>query len=165
MRELNTSLHSNVTHSQFASAVLFAYYQPTSELVFTNAGHPPALWYHAAAKAWDWLESGTPLTHVVEGLPLGLIDGTDYMQVAVHLKPDDLLILYTDGITEARNPDGEMLTRNGLLAIVQSLPVDEPARMAEHLITSLQQFRAGRAPDDDHTFCILRQKRSQKDQT
>ena len=163
MRELNTSLHSSVTHSQYASAVLFAYYQPTSELVFTNAGHPPALWYHAAEKAWDWLEFGTPLAHDIEGLPLGLIDGTDYVQVAVRLKADDLLILYTDGVTEACNADGEMLTREGLLAIVRSLTVDEPAQMAERLIARLREFRGGRASDDDHTFCILRQMGSQKD--
>jgi sigma-B regulation protein RsbU (phosphoserine phosphatase) len=157
MRELNTSLYSSVTHSQYASAILFAYYQPTSELVFTNAGHPPALWYHASTKAWDWLEAGTPLAHDIEGLPLGLIDGTDYLQVAVRLKPDDLLILYTDGITEARNPGGEMLRRDGLVAIAKSSFGNEPAEMAERLIAGLQEFRAGRPPDDDHTFCLLRQ--------
>jgi len=162
MRELNTSLHSSVTHSQYASAIVFAYYQPTSELVFTNAGHPPALWYHACTKGWDWLEAGTPLAHDIEGLPLGLIDGTDYVQVAVRLRPDDLLILYTDGVTEARNPHGEMLERDGLLAIVKSSFVDAPARMAERLIAGLQEFRGSRPPDDDHTFCILRQVRVQK---
>lgn len=157
MRELNTSLSSSVTHSQYASAILFAYYQPTRELVFTNAGHPPALWYHAASKTWDWLESSTPLAHVIEGLPLGIIDGTDYVQVAVRLEPDDLLILYTDGITEARNPGGQMLEREGLLTMVQGLPVGEPSQMAEQLTARMREFRGGTPPDDDHTFCILRQ--------
>jgi sigma-B regulation protein RsbU (phosphoserine phosphatase) len=160
MRELNSSLSSGVTHSQYASAILFAYYQPTRELIFTNAGHPPALWYHAATKTWDWLESATPLAHVIEGLPLGLIDGTEYVQVAVRLEPDDVLVLYTDGITEARNPDGEMLGRNGLLAIAQSLTIDEAAQMAERLVARLQEFRGTTPPDDDRTFCILRQTRS-----
>jgi phosphoserine phosphatase RsbU/P len=157
MRELNTSLHSSVTHSQYASALLFAYYQPTRELVFTNAGHPPALWYRAAAKTWDWLESATSPAYTIEGLPLGVIDGTDYVQVAVRLEPQDLLILYTDGITEARNPDGEMLHREGLLAIAHGLTIEEPAQMAQHLLARLQEFRGSAPPDDDHTFCILRQ--------
>ena len=155
MRELNNSLNNRVTNSQYASAVLFAYYKPTRELVFTNAGHPPALWYHAATKTWDWLESATPLAHLIEGLPLGLIDGTDYVQVAVRLEPDDLLVLYTDGITESHN--GEMLGRNGLLAIAQNLPIGEPAQIAERLTARLQEFRGTRPPDDDVTFCILRQ--------
>lgn len=157
MRELNKSLNSRVLNSQYASAILFAYYRPTSELVFTNAGHPPALWYHAATTNWDWLESETPLSHKIEGLPLGIIDGTDYLQVAVRLEPDDVLILYTDGITEARNLEGEMLGRDGLLAIAQSLSIDEPARMAERLVAGLQEFCGATPPDDDRTFCILRQ--------
>jgi sigma-B regulation protein RsbU (phosphoserine phosphatase) len=157
MRELNSSLSSRVTHSQYASAILFAYYQPTRELVFTNAGHPPASWYHSSTKTWDWLESATPLAHSIEGLPLGIIDGTDYVQVAVRLEPGDLLLLYTDGITEARDPDGEMLGKNGLLAIVRSLSIDEPARMAEHFIARLREFRGSTPPDDDHTFCLLQQ--------
>src|SRR5215813_3501040 len=155
MRELNISLHNNVTHSQYASAILFAYYQPTGELVFTNAGHPPALWYRAQEKSWEWLEAGTPLAHSIEGLPLGLIEGTDYVQVAVRIRPNDVLILYTDGITEARNLEGEMLERGGLLEIARGLSVNEPARMAECLIARLQDFRAGAEPDDDRTFCIL----------
>jgi phosphoserine phosphatase RsbU/P len=164
MRELNTSLSSRVTHCQYASAVLFAYYQPTRELIFTNAGHPPALWYHAATKTWDWLESTTPLAHIIEGLPLGLIHGTDYVQVAVRLELEDMLILYTDGITDARNPDGGMLGRDGLLAIAQTLSIDEPAQMAVRLIARLEEFRGTTPHDDDCTFCILRQTRSQKDQ-
>jgi phosphoserine phosphatase RsbU/P len=163
MRELNASLNSHVEHSQYASAILFAYYQPTAELIFTNAGHPPALWYHAATKTWDWLESATPLAHVIEGLPLGLIDGTEYLQVAVRLETDDLLILYTDGITEARNPEGEMLEREGLLALAQKLPIQEPAQMATNLIARLQEFRGAAPADDDHTFCILRQTGPNKD--
>jgi phosphoserine phosphatase RsbU/P len=155
MRELNNSLNSTTTDSQYASAVLFAYYQPTCELVFTNAGHPPALWYHAATQTWDWLEAGTPLAHQIEGLPLGLIEGTDYLQVAVRIQPNDVLILYTDGITEARNTAGEMLERDGLLSMARSLKVDTPREIAEGLIARLEEFRGGMAPDDDHTFCVL----------
>jgi len=155
MRELNSSLHSSVQHSQYASAILFAYYRPTGELVFTNAGHPPALWYHARTKTWDWLEETTSLAHSIEGLPLGVIEGTDYIQLAVRVQRDDLLLLYTDGITEARNSANEMLEKGGLLAIVNSLDVEEPARMAGRLIDQLQKFRSGSTPTDDHTFCIL----------
>lgn len=155
MRELNSSLHSSVTHSQYASALLFAYYRPTGELVFTNAGHPPALWYHVATKTWEWLESSTVLTHEIEGLPLGLIDGTDYEQAAVQIEPGDLVVLYTDGITEARNADGQMLERDGLFAIARGLPVDEPSRLVESLIARLGEFRGGTPPEDDHTLCVL----------
>ena len=158
MRQLNDSLNRRVTHSRYASAILLAYYEPTSELVFTNAGHPPPLWYRAKMKSWEWLESKGTSNHYIEGLPLGLIPGTDYVQLAVRLEPEDRLILYTDGITEARDRDGETLEQEGLLAMAQSLDVDEPAQMSDALLTRLHEFRGGRPPDDDHTLCILRTK-------
>jgi serine phosphatase RsbU (regulator of sigma subunit) len=127
MRELNESLRSGKEDGeQYATATLFAYYRPTRELVFTNAGHPPALWYHAKTQTWDWLEPATSFARSIEGLPLGLIGGTDYVQAAVQLNRDDILILYTDGITEATDRGGEMLGPNGLMNLVRNIPVDLP---------------------------------------
>jgi stage II sporulation SpoE-like protein len=61
MRELNESLRNTKKRGeQYATAALFAYCRPTRELVFTNAGHPAAFWYHAKTDTWDWLESTTP---------------------------------------------------------------------------------------------------------
>ena len=101
-RELSESLlNTKRNGEQYATATLFAYCRPTRELVFTNAGHPAALWYHAKTDTWDWLEATTPFARPVEGVPLGLIPGTDYVQVAVQLNRNDVLVVYTDGITEA----------------------------------------------------------------
>jgi sigma-B regulation protein RsbU (phosphoserine phosphatase) len=157
MRELNESLRSATTHSQYASAMLFAYYAPTQELVFTNAGHPPALWYRADEGQWEWLDSGSPHARVIEGLPLGLIPGTNYTQSAVRLSPGDILLLYTDGISEARNTGGEMMDREALLAMVRELPVSEPTEMAARFLDRMKSFRGTTPADDDQTFCILRQ--------
>jgi phosphoserine phosphatase RsbU/P len=157
MRELNESLRQETSRSQYASAMLFAYYAPTRELVFTNAGHPPALWYRAAAKDWEWLDSSSPFAREIEGLPLGLIPGTNYVQSAVRLTPGDILILYTDGITEARNDAGDMLDREGLIAMARELPAVAPEEMATQLVAQVKAFRGTAPADDDATFCILRQ--------
>jgi phosphoserine phosphatase RsbU/P len=156
MRELNESLRSKLETHQFATAALFAYCRATRELVFTNAGHPPALWYHAESGTWDWLEPATPFARSVEGLPLGLIPGTDYVQVAVRLNRDDVMILYTDGITDATDTAGNMLGGDGLLAIVRNLPAESPAIMAEQLLAAVQRFRGNALRDDDQSFFILR---------
>ena len=76
MRKLNESLRSMHVGEQYATAALFAYCRSTRELVFTNAGHPPTLWYHAKSRTWDWLELATQVEGMKEGLPLGLIPGT-----------------------------------------------------------------------------------------
>jgi phosphoserine phosphatase RsbU/P len=113
MRKVNESLRRSLQANQFATAAVFAYCRSTRELVFTNAGHPPALWYHAESGTWDWLEHATPFARSVEGPPLGLIPGTDYVQVAMRLSRDDLMILYTDGITDAADAAGDMLGGDG----------------------------------------------------
>jgi sigma-B regulation protein RsbU (phosphoserine phosphatase) len=158
MRELNESLRNTKKKGeQYATATLFAYCRPTRELVFTNAGHPAALWYHAKTDSWDWLESTTPFARSVEGLPLGLIPGTDYVQVAVRLDRNDVLVVYTDGITEASDRQGNFLGTDGLMNIVRNVPVDSPASMADLLLAALQDFRKSALGEDDQSFFILRQ--------
>lgn len=157
MRELNESLRSKQRGEQYATAALFAYCHPTRELVFTNAGHPPALWYHARSRTWDWFEPATTFARSIEGLPLGLIPGTDYVQVAVQLDRNDVMIVYTDGITDARDTAGNMLGAGGLLEIVQNLPVESPALAANGLRAAVRSFRGNALRDDDQSFLILRQ--------
>ena len=157
MSELNESLRSKKKGEQYATAALFAYCRSTRELVLTNAGHPPALWYHAKSGSWDWLETTTTFALSVEGVPLGLIPGTEYVQLAVRLNRDDVLIVYTDGITDARDPAGNMLGGEGLMRIVRNLPAEPPTPMADRLLAAMQDFRGNAPRDDDQSFFILRQ--------
>jgi phosphoserine phosphatase RsbU/P len=157
MRELNESLRNEGEREQYATLVLFAYCRSTRELVFTYAGHPPALWYQAKTRTWEWLDPATTFARSIEGLPLGLIPGTEYVQVAVQLNRNDVVILYTDGISDARDPAGKMLGRDGLMQIVRNLPVESPTLMADRLLAAMQNFRGNAARDDDQSFFILRQ--------
>ena len=74
------------------------------------------------------------------------------MQVAVRLDLDDVLILYTDGITEATDTGGHMLEADGLMDIVRNLAVDLPAPMAAHLLAEMQAFRGNAPREDDQSF-------------
>ncbi len=157
MRELNESLQiARGERMQYATAAFFAYLQRTRELVFTNAGHPPALWWHAMTRNWDWLQAATTPFALMEGLPLGIISGTAYLQAKVKLDRNDILILYTDGITEASDPTGEMLGADGLLEIVRKLPIESPRLMANNFLTIIQDYGGGVPRNDDQSFMILR---------
>ena len=113
MRDLNEALKRDTPQEQYATAMVFGYCRTTGELVFTNAGHPPPLWYHAHSGTWNWLETTSPFLVSLEDLPLGLIRGTSYVQQAVRLAPEDMLIIYTDGITESRNAKDDFLVKKG----------------------------------------------------
>jgi sigma-B regulation protein RsbU (phosphoserine phosphatase) len=159
MREINEAFRPDVTGGRYATAAVLGFYAGTGELLFSNAGHLPLLWHHAESGVWDWLEEGTAHAKDVEGLPLGLISGTTYSQVAVELNRGDTLLLYTDGVTESRDEGGEELGHDGLLAMVRGLTASlnqAPVEFGQGLSAGLAAFR-GRSPQrDDETLLVLR---------
>jgi serine phosphatase RsbU (regulator of sigma subunit) len=74
----------------------------------------------------------------------------------VKLEHDDIVTLYTEGITEARNEAGEMLHADGLIGFVRALTIETPALMAKGLLAATHKYRAGAPRDDDESFMIVR---------
>jgi len=157
MREINEAFRSeNEDLAQYATAAVLSYYCKTGVLVFANAGHPPTLWYHRNEKTWDWLDERTPHTvKVVAGLPLGLIHGTVYEQTAVHLAEGDLLILYTDGITECADEAAKELGYEGLLTLLRRMPVEPSIETADALVAAVEKFRGSTPCLDDQSVIVL----------
>jgi len=163
MQEINEAFRREDDRQevQYATAAVFGYFWRSRELIFTNAGHPFALWYRGRDKTWDWLHDQTPYAQTtVEGVPLGLIVGTEYRQSAVRLGDGDLLILYTDGISEWTNEAGEELGYEGLLALAKSLPVETanvPSTVGHALLLALEVFSGGSPALDDQSLMVLLQ--------
>ena len=90
-----------------------------------------------------------------QSLPLAVQADTSFSECSIKLVPSDTLILYTDGITEAFNEDGEMYGRRRLLSCVRE---DVPS--AQHIIDcvvhKLLAFTNSRAQDDDQTLLAMR---------
>jgi len=155
-RELNQAFQATVSPGKFATVGLFGLYCVTGELVATNGGHMPPLWYRANARRWELLGDPSQQPDTPEfDLPLGLIDGTSYIQTSVRLLPGDLLALYTDALTEATNPSGEMLEIEGLLKLAAGVPVDSPAAAGQSLLKAVESYRGGAPADDDQTLVVL----------
>ena len=155
MRGVNETFGQSGDH-KYATAIVLSFHRVMGRLAFSNAGHLPPLWYHAAERSWGWLEEGTEAKKV-SGLPVGLIPGTKYSQTVVTLKPSDLLVLYTDGITEAGNETGQELGREQLLEWVRRAPVDSSRALGENLLQQFELFR-GKIRSDDETLLVLQRK-------
>ena len=159
MREINEAFKPEVTGGRYATAAVVGFYAGTGELLFSNAGHLPLLWHHAESGIWDWLEEGTAHARDVAGLPLGLIGGTTYSQVAVKFGRGDTLLLYTDGITESRNEAGDELGHEGLLALLRGMslsPDRGPVEFGHDLLACFDAFRGKSTQRDDETIVLLR---------
>ncbi len=155
MRELNEAFARESREGLFATAAVLGFYLETGELLFSSAGHPPALWYRAQENSWEVLQDGTPHAVEIGGLPLGLIPGTAYFQTGVRLGSGDTLLLYTDGITEARNPTGNELGQKGLLEMLHAVKPSSPDETCQNLLSALNAFRGDEPRHDDETLLVL----------
>ncbi len=157
LRDLNDTFlgGAGADDIEYATAFLVSYYGETGELVFTNAGHAPPLWYHAANGEWSYLREESGGAREATGLPLGMIPGVEYSQAAVALESGDLLLLYTDGVIESVDPAGEQLGQKRLLQMARGLPVGPAAAVGEALLQAVEAFRGGPSRADDETMVAI----------
>ncbi|MFO7654727.1 MAG: SpoIIE family protein phosphatase [Candidatus Krumholzibacteriia bacterium] len=162
------ALEQTTAAEVFATLVLAELDPPTGMLRYAGAGHTPPL-LRRGDGAVAWLEASGP--------PLGLLAGATYADAKFALTPGDVLILYTDGITEATDPDGRLLRTAGLARLVQpaaSLPARDlvaavRAGVHEHALGRRRSARAAAAAlavlvddapppprEDDATLLVLR---------
>jgi sigma-B regulation protein RsbU (phosphoserine phosphatase) len=156
IRQLNdTFLNGSGNSLQYATAFIVSYYGQTGELLFTNAGHPPPLWYRAATQEWTLMLESTPWSKSIMDLPLGLISGTSYTQTAVDLEMGDLLLLYTDGVSESVNKAGDQLGLKQLLNLARRLPATSASDAGKALLAAIERYRGGALSGDDETIIAL----------
>ena len=143
--------------AMYATAVVIGFDSTCNDLTVTNAGHPPPLWYRADQRQWEILQkadSSRPERRV--GLPIGLGFQTSYEDLVVTFGADDLLICYTDGISDATDDHGRALGVDGLLELARGLSVESPMAAGATLLGLVDAFRHGAPASDDETLIVLR---------
>ena len=153
VRALNREFTHQAQEDLFATAIVATYLAHRRRLTVCNAGHPAPLWYQADARTWRFLN---PASLSAANLPFGIDLDAPYQQFSIPLAPGNALVLYTDGVTEALNRDGRLLTEEGLLAHVGDLvPSDGPIALGSALREAVRHYRDGRPPDDDESVLVL----------
>jgi len=157
VRELNKSFRGCIARGNYATAVILGVLRGTGETAFTSAGHLPPLWYRSETRQWAWLDEETCKSNCgIEGLPVGLIPGTTYNQTLIQIDPNDIVVLYTDGITEAQDRSGEMFGRDRLMASARTAPLGNPTAVGQHLLEDLRDFRKDNYTDDETIIALQR---------
>ena len=90
-----------------------------------------------------------------EGVPLGLLEHTEYQPVTVNLETGDLLAFFSDGITEANNPEQEEFSSRRLENILRQNAPRPPQEIVNRVFEELRDFEAGRPQRDDQTLVVL----------
>ena len=144
-------LFARTPPEKYATGFLAVLTPASGAVRFCNAGHLPGLVLRSDGSQ-EWLGKGGP--------PLGLIPGAEYSAGEASLGPGDLLVIYSDGITEAIDPDDEMYGRERLAVVCgehREKPLDQ---LAAELDRDLHAFAKGVPFHDDRTVVILRRLRS-----
>lgn len=144
---LSEAISRRTGPDRFITFFLILVDPPTGEIEYTNAGHNQGLVVR---------RDGTVEELPSHGLPLALFPGRTYGSSKVALAPDEVLFLYTDGITEAANPAGEEFGLDRLKTFLQTQVGVSSSDVDDALARCLEEHAAGEHFADDRTLLMLR---------
>ncbi|HVS35168.1 MAG TPA: SpoIIE family protein phosphatase [Gemmataceae bacterium] len=149
MRRLNAALTQTGAEDRFVTFAAAILDLKTYGLTLVNAGHMPPLRRRAGNSGVE--EVGDAIV----GLPLGVMD-KPYEQMTFPLERGDVLLFYTDGVSEARNPANDQYGLDRLRRVLATGPADVEA-LGAAVLADVRRFAAGRPQNDDLTIvCVGR---------
>ena len=144
---LSRRLYARTSAERYATGFLAVLHTRSGRFCYANAGHNPALLLRA---------SGEHEELKATGLPLGLLPVGEYEREERMLGPGDLVVMYTDGVTEAANQAGEEYGLGRLLELSRVHAARGVQALADALQSDLDAFAEGVPFGDDRTFVLLR---------
>ena len=148
LESINRSLISQIKEDTwFATAFYGRLNTKNGILTYASAGHERPVWYHAETGKVEMLEA--------VGYPLGLFKSFPYETRELQLRRGDRIVLYTDGVTDAPNPDGNRFGHQALLDIVAESGYLSSEELTEHIVSSVEGFISGRKQKDDIIVAVL----------
>ena len=146
-KKVNSLLHESVERDTFVTAFYGVLDSKNNVLTFSNCGHNrPVLLKHDGSI--EFLKEG--------GLALGVLPDTDYEEHAIFLEPGDLIVFYTDGVTEVNDGSGREFGQEGLIRALKEHRDSSSRDIHRNLI---EQVRGYASPDhvfDDLTVVVLK---------
>jgi sigma-B regulation protein RsbU (phosphoserine phosphatase) len=145
-RRLNDMLHSTTSDARYAT-LFFALYDPHDRsLTYSNAGHFPPL--HCCSSGTARLSQG--------GLPIGLMPGSLYGEGRRDLGIGDVLAMFTDGVIEAPDANGEEFGEARLIEVIGKRQGEPLADIRDAIIDAIKSWSRGGTPHDDITLVLAR---------
>jgi sigma-B regulation protein RsbU (phosphoserine phosphatase) len=145
---MNNALCADNDRCMFVTLACGALELAGGRLELANAGHEPALRVRADGRL-EWLA-------VDNGPALGLIENTPYPRAEFRLEAGDALVLYTDGVSEAFDPEKRAFGRDGLEIAVRAQARASALDLCAGVIAEVRRFTAGAEQSDDLTLLVLR---------
>jgi sigma-B regulation protein RsbU (phosphoserine phosphatase) len=146
LMSINTILHERQLEEYYCTLCYAVFDLKRHTMTMANSGVPYPI----------RMAGGETAPVVLPGVPLGSFFGVTYDEISLPLSPGDVFVFTSDGVTEAMNGNGEEYTSERLVEVVSGLR-DLPARgIADAIMQSVADHRAGHPPNDDTTVVVVR---------
>jgi len=139
---------------RFATAMVGTFFVSTGSFQLCLAGHPPPLRFRQQTGTWDVFEAKRDSTRA-PNFPLGVMEDVAYGETSVVIEPGDMILAYTDGLTESRVANKQLLKTQGLLELVRALNSTRPDELLPSLLAALSA-QATVPLGDDLTVLLAR---------
>lgn len=147
LSRVNDLLIPDTQQGMFVTAVYAVLYPEKGELVYANAGHNPPLWLNHEGKV-------VRLTRT--GMALGVVEGKKVEERTIQLESGDTLLLYTDGLSEAFSPDGNLFEEERIIKSLQDARDSAAEGILQIIEERLGAFVGDEAQSDDLTMLLLK---------
>jgi phosphoserine phosphatase RsbU/P len=146
MQSLNEALLERKVDAQYATLSVLLWEPRTRRLTLSNAGAEPIL-------VW---RKGEILMPRVEGMPIGLLENQQYEEVVFDTQPGDMILLYSDGVSDQLNREEEHYSRARIHRLVKQNGSGAPLQFANAIFAGLDEFRDGVPITDDQTVVAMK---------
>ena len=143
---MNQQLHATTSAEKYATFCIAVYDDDSGQLTYTNAGHLPPILIH----------EGSPIRLDVNGLVVGAFPFAKYDESQVRLQSGDLLVCFTDGITEPENEYGEMFGEDRLVELVTKNVDRDESAIIQAVMDAVRQWTGAPELFDDMTLLLAR---------
>ncbi|MEN6534601.1 MAG: SpoIIE family protein phosphatase [Bryobacteraceae bacterium] len=146
--QLNQQLYSFTSPEKFATFFFGIYDDESGVLSYTNAGHPPPI----------LVRDGEAIRLETNGIVVGAFPFAEYGESRTELRSGDLLVCFTDGITEPENEYGEMFGEDGLIDVVIKNAWRKPDEIIESVIAAVHEWTNSPEVQDDMTLLMAKKR-------
>lgn len=148
MRRLNGAIAETTQTGRFVTFTLHLLDTQTGDVLLANAGHnPPMLWKQAQRTVTE--------VEIPANLPFGLMGDTDFEITHLRIEQGDKLVVYTDGLTERRNRNGQEFSIERFRALIAEKGDASPHELVDHVMKATEEFSENTPADDDQAILVV----------
>ena len=147
MTRINKATCAKCPSNRFITFFFSVFNAATGELAYANAGHNPPILVRASGEA-EMLSGGGPV--------LGILPIAPYSEMHAQLEHGDMIVLYSDGVTEANNPEYEEFDEERFTEVLKAHRTEPASQIVQSVIKAVTEFAAGAPQADDITILVAK---------